>query len=229
MKNTHKNAFTLIELLVVISIIAILASIAVPVFGRAQENAARTKALSNGKQIGLACRLFAQDHNGDYPRYTDPDNKTGEPNSSNAIFATLFPDYMSDEKLFEISKSVYSKKNDGKMGSGSTLSNGECAWAYLTEMTDTSNGRWPFIITSPKRGGKDFTNDESQEGGLWRGEYAIVVNCDVSAQAQKTRKSPGGTTSFVKRDDDASKNILDYDASTNPPWLRADTKVLYPE
>jgi prepilin-type N-terminal cleavage/methylation domain-containing protein len=229
MKTSRQNAFTLIELLVVISIIAILASIAVPVFGRAQENAARTKALSNGKQIGLACKLFAQDHNGDYPRYTNPDDKTGDPDTSNSLFATLFPDYMSDEKLFEIAKSAYSKNNDGKMGGGQTLGNKENAWAYLTEMTDTSNGRWPFILTSPARGGKDFTNDESQEGGLWRGEYAIVVNCDVSANAVKTKKSPDGKTSFVKRDDDPQKNILDHDSSTTPPWLPSTVRILYPQ
>jgi prepilin-type N-terminal cleavage/methylation domain-containing protein len=229
MKNSRINAFTLIELLVVISIIAILASIAVPVFGKAQESAARTKSLSNGKQIGLACRLFAQDHNGDYPRYTNPEEKTGEPNDSNSIFATLFPDYISDEKLFEIAKSVYSKKNDGKMGGGQTLGDKENAWAYLTEMTDTSNGRWPFILTAPARGGKDYSNDESLEGGLWRGEYAIVVHCDVSAAAEKLKKNASGTTSFIKRDDDPSKNALDYDAAVNPPWLRSDTKVLYPQ
>jgi prepilin-type N-terminal cleavage/methylation domain-containing protein len=229
MKTSRKNAFTLIELLVVISIIAILASIAVPVFGRAQENAARTKALSNGKQIGLACKLFAQDYNGDYPRYANRDDKTGTLDTSNAAFATLFPDYISDEKLFEIAKSQYSKNNDGKMGSGQTLGSKENAWAYLTEMSDTSNGRWPFILTAPQRGGKDFTNDESQEGGLWRGEYAIVVNCDVSANAVKTKKSPDGKTSFIKRDDDASKNALDHDASVSPPWLPSETKILYPQ
>ena len=66
MKNPH-SAFTLIELLVVITIIAILASIALPVFNGVTERANQTKDLSNAKQIGLALKLFASDNNGAFP------------------------------------------------------------------------------------------------------------------------------------------------------------------
>ena len=66
MKNSH-SAFTLIELLVVITIIAILASIALPVFNGVTERANQTKDLSNAKQIGLALKLFASDNNGAFP------------------------------------------------------------------------------------------------------------------------------------------------------------------
>ena len=60
-------AFTLIELLVVISIIAILAGIALPVFSQVQIKGAQTKALSNAKQIALACKVYATDNNGVFP------------------------------------------------------------------------------------------------------------------------------------------------------------------
>ena len=71
MKTSKTDAFTLIELLVVISIIAILAGIALPVFGEVQIRGAQTKALSNAKQVGTACKLFAMDYSGNYPRWTD--------------------------------------------------------------------------------------------------------------------------------------------------------------
>ncbi|MEI9895713.1 MAG: prepilin-type N-terminal cleavage/methylation domain-containing protein [Chthoniobacter sp.] len=71
MKTSKNNAFTLIELLVVISINAILAGIALPVFGEVQVRGAQTKALSNAKQVGTACKLFAMDYSGNYPRWTD--------------------------------------------------------------------------------------------------------------------------------------------------------------
>jgi prepilin-type N-terminal cleavage/methylation domain-containing protein/prepilin-type processing-associated H-X9-DG protein len=53
--------FTLIELLVVIAIIAILAAILFPVFAQAREKARQAVCLSNAKQIGVACRMYAQD------------------------------------------------------------------------------------------------------------------------------------------------------------------------
>jgi len=56
-----KRAFTLIELLVVLSIIAILASILLPVFTSAKAGAHRTTCLSNLKQIGTAWHLYAGD------------------------------------------------------------------------------------------------------------------------------------------------------------------------
>src|SRR5947209_6001306 len=90
------SAFTLIELLVVISIIAVLAGIALPVFSTVQERGAQTKDLSNAKQIGLACKLFASDNDGKFPsldgRAGDP--PAGVPATSNAAFACLVPTYL---------------------------------------------------------------------------------------------------------------------------------------
>jgi prepilin-type N-terminal cleavage/methylation domain-containing protein/prepilin-type processing-associated H-X9-DG protein len=56
------NGFTLIELLVVISIIALLAAILFPVFGRARENARRSSCQSNLKQLCLGIAQYTQDY-----------------------------------------------------------------------------------------------------------------------------------------------------------------------
>jgi len=62
-----RRGFTLIELLVVIAIIAILAAILFPVFAQAREAARMTSCLSNMRQLGLALRIYSQDHDEVYP------------------------------------------------------------------------------------------------------------------------------------------------------------------
>ena len=71
------RGFTLIELLVVISIIAILASLLLPVLSRARAAADRTVCVSNVRQQMLAVSLFVSDK-GYYPLLRDSRNVTGQ-------------------------------------------------------------------------------------------------------------------------------------------------------
>ena len=63
-----RRAFTLIELLVVVSIVAILAALLFPIFGRARENARRSSCQSNLRQIGLGLLQYLQDYDEKMPR-----------------------------------------------------------------------------------------------------------------------------------------------------------------
>lgn len=61
------KGFTLVELLVVISIIVVLAGLAVPTAMKALNRAALVQGINNVKTVKSAMDLFAQDFDGEYP------------------------------------------------------------------------------------------------------------------------------------------------------------------
>ena len=186
-------AFTLIELLVVITIIAILASIAFPVFNTVTERANQTKDLSNIRQIGVAMKLFAADHSGSFPVTKDPDG-TGAPDitTANQAFRTLFPNYLTTEDIFTVKGSAYTKNGaDNKIDQNptggnytDTLKAGENSYAYILNLNETSNAAFPLIadgFSDPVANPPQYATDKTLKGGVWAAKRGIVLNCDGSA------------------------------------------------
>lgn len=64
-----RGGFTLIELLVVIGIIAVLAAIIIPVYGKALEKSRQTTCLANLHAIGVAMKMYYMDYKAYPPAY----------------------------------------------------------------------------------------------------------------------------------------------------------------
>ena len=88
-RRNFRRGFTLIELLVVITIIAVLASIAIPAFNGVQERARVVQDMNNLRQLGLATQLYLNDNDG-----VLFDSATPWTNQ-------LYPKYLGARKIFQ--------------------------------------------------------------------------------------------------------------------------------
>ena len=93
MAKNFSRAFTLIELLVVIVVIAILATIALPVYTGVLERAKVTKDMNNLRQLGLAIQTYLNDNDQVLPATATWPGTTATP--------VLYPKYIATRKVFQ--------------------------------------------------------------------------------------------------------------------------------
>lgn len=236
MKKTT-SAFTLIELLVVITIIAILASIALPVFSSVTERANQTKDLSNAKQIGLACKVFAGDHDGKFPYQNgqvDPPTDIAAPGTgatSNQIFASLVPGYIPTEKIFYLAKSAWSSKVPDEQTSTAALRVEKSTnnFAYMFGLGDTDNPSYPLIFDAPTAGGTTYSTNPATQGGVWKGKKAIVIHADASGSVENTTYVSATTFNIMGKTGQAALADILVPNSANSWMDPAVNAVIYPD
>ncbi|MCE9519660.1 MAG: type II secretion system GspH family protein [Verrucomicrobia bacterium] len=210
MKTRIQQGFTLIELLVVITIIAILAGMALPAFTKIQERGYITKGISNGKQVATYLKIYASDNNGSYP-----DTVVTTATTANKAFREMFIATIADtETVFGCPSSDYGKP-DGNIGSASdsfaaALVTKENHWEMAGGISD-SLGNCPLIWECSVSEAWDPTFDPSlvgkpTKGRTWSGGKVIIGMNDGSVL---TYAVPAGSSAGkIKPSGSASTNIF---------------------
>lgn len=173
------KAFTLVELLVVIGIIAVLAAIAFPVFGKMQNRGRTVQAVSDMRSIKTAIASYYTDY-GKYPA-TDGQIGNAQPHGDTPGDDSLFGDpggYYSSADLFNVLRAQPSRYNvDNELNPNQIV-----YWA----------GPFAKSTTAP-RGGittQDFMDgsDTVPKGSLvdpWGNQYVVWFNVSKSGDLRK--------------------------------------------
>ena len=206
MQRNWTSGFTLIELLVVITIIAVLASIAYPVFSGVQERARATEDLNNLRQIGIATQMYLNDN----------DNVLFAPNE--IWMEKLNPKYISSWKVF---RSAFDKRSPSELKADAPVSYG-----FNRDARDTTAANTPigadkitntavFVLFAPAQDSSttvafDGTGDDPAPG----------------VSVLKAASSPGGTAQGGTHGGRKRINALCADLHVeNMPWTTFNNSV----
>ncbi len=196
------RAFTLIELLVVMSIIAGLAALALPAIGIGQQQLAKIKDVNNLKQIGIGCKAYATDFDGDYPKGIDSsgDPLRNEPANANIAYRELFQrGLFKDEKVFFSAGTPGAIRPDGDIGEPDmyteALEKGENSYIYVWGQRDSAEPN-DLLAANPTVSGfqpteKGWTVTEFHPR-IHKGNGIVILRVDGGAEF--VNKKPGGET-----------------------------------
>jgi prepilin-type N-terminal cleavage/methylation domain-containing protein len=224
MKTKRKHAFTLIELLVVITIIAILAGLAVPTYTLVQTIAHQTRGVNNARQIIVSMKLFSKDHSSQYPDSV-PNPLTGSvaQNANDAFRLMIQEKIVPDERIFGCPAGLNPDGNIGKGPNyGYALMPGENHWAMTGGQTDTTVGNMPLVFENPASiSWPPLWNADASgkiaPGRTWSGGKIIIGRNDGSVAVEtlsgtKGMVGPtvmaGGSNLFTQASEDIPQRVL---------------------
>lgn len=225
MKTQRTRAgFTLIELLVVITIIAILAGIAIPATQQVMKIAHQGKGVSNCRQVILALKQFAGKNQTQYPDSVLNPLTGGTAANANEAFHMLFQQHVTtDERIFGCPGGFNPDTAIGTSPNYATaLTANENHWAMTAGLTDTSAGNLPLVFENPAVADwspkwNASVAGQIKAGRTWTGGQIIVGRVDGGAEVLDLdgitgmvgpRKMVGGMDLFTQATEGQKMGIL---------------------
>jgi prepilin-type N-terminal cleavage/methylation domain-containing protein len=161
-KKIYNSAFTLIELLVVISIIGILAGIALVSFTSSQKQARDTERKSDLSQYRTLLESFANKNNGLYPLYSTSTIASGSLCTTINTSLNLTGSCPDDPKYLSDSDDPYSQYRYQSDGSGTTGVASATRYVVWAELENSPNMFW--VVCSSGQSGKISSSTSISSG-----------------------------------------------------------------
>ncbi len=192
-RKLHKlkaNSFTLVELLVVISIIGLLAGLAVPAIQSGLDKAKQGVDVSNARQLGIMFFTEANDNNGVYRVNSDLTNT-----SPAANFLTIIQGMVSNGII--TTPKILSGQGAAPAASTNAIKAANIAFGYVPNLNTSDDGNTPLILT---KGPTTLaqSNITLQDTFPWKKKGLVVYRLGNSAEFIKagTGGAPAGSANI---------------------------------
>ena len=201
-KKTKRKAFTLVELLVVISIIGLLAGLAVPAIQGGLDKAKQQVDVSNARQLGTILFSEANDNNGNYRVNLDLTNTNI--GSTLDVFKGLFQD-----KTLTTPK-ILAGNGVTPASTTNNLAAVNVAWALGLGCNTSDDGEIPLIITKgtdATYGNTDITPDKTK--CPWKDKGVAIYYLGNNATFKKTSAGKIANALTTNKPANATAKITD--------------------
>lgn len=185
-----RNSFTLVELLVVISIIGLLAGLAVPAIQGGLDKAKQGVDVSNVRQLGITFFNEANDNNGMYRVNSDLTNTSPAGN-----FLTIIQGMVSNGIL--TTPKILSGQGTVPASSTNNITAANIAFGYVPNLSTSDDGNTPLILTKGPTS-LSSSNVQLQDTYPWKKKGLVVYRVGNSAEFIKsgTAGAPAGSANI---------------------------------
>ena len=180
LKKLKANSFTLVELLVVISIIGLLAGLAVPAIQGGLDKAKQQVDVSNIRQCGMIAFSYANDNEGNF-------NGT----NTNSVSSTVFFTNLVALGLLNSTKILAGNGYIAALATNNIQPN-NIAWGYNSPLTTSDDGNVPLFISKNFGVQNAFSNISIASSTVgWKSKGIVVYR--VGNSAEFIRPGTGGS------------------------------------